>query len=82
MGAFSLVSTSQGILAVGGNDPSSYDRTNSRFNYRKKILQMKCPEDQEVSGCYWDEFSQTMKVGRYGHVVIPLPASYEVPCNN
>ena len=75
MGDFPLVSTSMGILAVGG-----YDRTNGR--YKNQILQLNCPEGQEVSDCHWDEFPQKLQFERNSHVVIPLPASYEVSCNN
>ena len=75
MFGFPLVSTSMGILAVGG-----YDYTNQR--YKNEIIQLNCPEGQEVSDCHWDEFPQKLQFERYYHVVIPLPASYEVPCNN
>ena len=75
MDDFPLVSTSKGILAVGG-----WDFTNGR--YKNEILQMKCPEGQDVSDCYWSEFPQKLQVRRSNHVVIPLPASYEVPCTN
>ena len=75
MADFPLVSTSMGILAVGG-----YDWTNERN--KNGIIQLNCPEGQEVSDCHWDEFPKKLQVGRYGPVVIPLPASYEVPCNN
>ena len=70
MDDFPLVSTSMGILAVGG------------WNSKNGIIQLNCPEGQEVSDCHWDEFPQKLQVRRYDHVVIPLPASYEVPCNN
>ena len=71
---FPLVSTSIGILAVGG------------WNRNNGIIHLKCPEGQEVTDCHWDEFSQKLHSerdghGRDDHVVIPLPASYEVPCN-
>ena len=70
---FPLVSTSKGILAVGG-----WDYTNERP--KNEINQLKCPEGHCY--CYWDEFPQKLQFGRRDHVVIPLPASYEVPCNN
>ena len=73
MSGFPLVSTSMGILAVGG-----YDHPRSKNG----IIQLNCPEGQEVSDCHWDEFPQKLQFGRRGHVVIALPASYEVPCNN
>ena len=74
MGIFPLVSTSKGILAVGGM--GKYEH-----NQKNEILQLKCPEGQEVSVCYWDDFPQKLEFARDGHVVIPLPASYEL-CNN
>ena len=69
---FPLVSTSKGILAVGG----AYGG-----RYKNEIIQLKCPEGQEVSDCYWGEFPQKLEFARSFHVVIPLPASYEL-CNN
>ena len=71
---FPLVSTAKGILAVGG-----WDHTNSRR--KNKILQLICPGSQQVSDCYWNEFPQKLEFARWGHVAIPLPASYEL-CNN
>ena len=73
MSGFPLVSTPKGILAVGGG---------GSYLYKREIFQLKCPEDQEVSDCHWDEFPQKLQFGRFGHVVIPLPASYEVLCND
>ena len=73
---FSLISTSKGILAVGAEGLF--------YNFvihKSEILQLKCPEGQDVSDCYWDEFPQILQIGRTGHVVIPLPASYEVQCD-
>ena len=75
IGWFPLVSTSKGILAVGG-----YDSTHDR--YKNEIIQLKCQEGQEVSDCNWGEFPQKLEIARDSHVVIPLPASYEVPCSN
>ena len=74
MGKFPLVSTSKGILAVGGMGKHEHDQKN-------KIIQLKCPEGQEVSDCYWHDFPQKLEFARDQHVVIPLPASYEL-CNN
>ena len=73
MYAFPLVSTSKGILAVGG-----YSGRRSK----NEIIQLNCPEGQEVSDCNWGDFPQKLEIARNRHVVIPLPASYEVPCNN
>merc|ERR1712062_738584 len=74
IGYFPLVSTSQGIMAVGGWDDT---------NYRNKdeILQLKCQDGQDPNQCQWQEYPKKLDVARYRHVVIPLPASYEI-CNN
>ena len=74
MGVFPLVSTSQGIMAVGG-----YDYTNRRR--KDEILQLKCQDGQDPNQCQWQEYPKKLDVARSGHVVIPLPASYEI-CNN
>ena len=71
--AFSLVSTSQGLIAVGG-----WDDTNKRN--KDEILKLKCQDNQDISTCKWEEYSQKLEVARNSHVVIPLPASYEI-CN-
>merc|ERR1719367_1630242 len=48
--AFSpLVSTSQGIMAVGG-----YDQTNGR--YKDEILQLICQDGQDPNQCQWQEY--------------------------
>ena len=69
-----LVSTSKGILAVG----SYYDYTNKTYS---EFLRLNCPEGQDLSNCHWDEFPQKFQVVRLEYVVIPLPVTYEVPCN-
>merc|ERR1712062_388215 len=71
---FPLVSTSQGIMAVGG-----YDQTNGR--YKDEILQLICQDGQDPNLCQWQEYPKKLDVARSNHVVIPLPASYEI-CNN
>ena len=78
MSEFPLVSTSNGILAVGG-----FEYTNGLYDWARanKIFQLMCPEGQEVSDCHWKEFPQKLKFARSGHVVIPLPVTYEL-CNN
>ena len=73
MSHFPLVSTSQGIMAVGG-----YDWTNGR--YKAEILQLKCQDGQDPNQCKWEEFPKKVDVVRRDHVVIPLPGSYEI-CN-
>merc|ERR1712062_253763 len=74
MQSFPLVSTSQGIMAVGG-----WDRTNRR--YKDEILHLKCQDGQDPNQCRWQEYPKKLVVARADHVVIPLPASYEI-CNN
>ena len=71
---FPLVSTSQGIMAVGG-----YDTTNRRK--KDEILHFKCQDGQDPNQCQWQEYPKKLDVARRGHVVIPLPASYEI-CDN
>jgi len=74
MTRFPLVSTSQGIMAVGG-----YDETNRRR--KDEILQLICQDGQDLNQCHWQEYPKKLDVAREAHVVIPLPASYEI-CNN
>ena len=74
MKAFSLVSTSQGVMAVGG-----FDYTNLRN--KDEILILKCQDDKDISTCKWEEYWKKLEVARNSHVVIPLPASYEI-CND
>ena len=68
---FPLVSTSIGILAVGG-----YDLTNG--GRKNEVLKLQCPEGQDVSACQWITHSQQLQIARSSHVVIPLPSSYEI----
>ena len=71
---FPLVSTSQGLMAVGG-----YDYTNKRNN--DEILNLKCENISTYSSCKWEKYSKKLDVARKAHVVIPLPASFEI-CND
>jgi len=64
-----LVQTSQGTYAVGGQD---------LFNYRTEVLQLDCPGDQ-ISSCQWKEVGN-LQFARYDHVSIPIPESYDI-CN-
>ena len=73
MDHFPLVSTSQGIMAVGG-----YDYTNGK--YKDELLNMKCEDGKDISECKWEEYPKKLDFARSNHVVIPLLASYEV-CN-
>ena len=68
---FPLVSTSIGILAVGG-----YDWTN--YSPKNEIYKLQCPEGQDVTACRWITFSQRLQIPRKSHVVVPLPSSYEI----
>ena len=71
---FPLVSTSQGIMTVGG-----YDWTND--GHKDEILHLICQDGQDPNQCKWKEYPKKLDVARDAHVVIPLPASYEI-CNN
>ena len=71
MSGFPLVSTSIGILAVGGNDYTNEGRKN-------EVEKLQCPEGEDVSACRWITHSQRLQIGRNRHVVIPLPSSYEI----
>ena len=73
MDGFPLVSTSQGIMAVGG-----WDYTNGRS--KDEILHLKCQDGQDPTQCEWEEYSKKLDVARFAHLVIPLPASYDL-CN-
>ena len=68
---FPLVSTSIGILAVGG-----WDGTNWRA--KNEVVKLQCPEGQDVSACRWITRSQRLQIARDDHVVMPLPSSYEI----
>ena len=71
MSNFPLVSTSIGILAVGGDDWTNWRTKN-------EVEKLQCPEGQDVSACQWITHSQQLQVARSYHVVIPLPSSYEI----
>ena len=73
MDSFPLISTSQGIMAVGG-----WDYTNGRS--KDEILYLKCQDGQNPTHCEWEEYSKKLDVARFAHLVIPLPASYDL-CN-
>ena len=72
MSEFPLVSTSIGILAVGGWDRTNGGRKND------EVLSLQCPEGEDVSACRWITHSQRLQIARRNHVVIPLPSSYEI----
>ena len=69
MHVFSVVSTNQGILALGGR---------SRGKRRhSEILRLDC-QDAIIENCEWKQIVQKMEVTRSSHVVIPLPKSYDI----
>ena len=74
---FPLVSTSIGILAVGG-----WDGTQRVYRPigrpKNEVLKLQCPEGEDVSACRWITHSQRLQIARDEHVVIPLPSSYEI----
>lgn len=57
MDNFPLVSTSQGILAVGG-----YDRTNKRN--KDEILNLNCEDGEDISECKWVEYPKKLDMAR------------------
>ena len=58
---FSLVSSTHGPLAIGG------------YKESRKILRLDCGSLDDISKCSWkEEHEMELKVGRHGHVVIPL----------
>ena len=71
MKAFSLVSTSKGVMAVGG-----FDYTNLRN--KDEILNLNCEDGEDISECKWVEYPKKLDMARYRHVVIPLLTSYEI----
>ena len=69
MHAFSMVSTSKGILVLGGNSQG--------VRRHSEILQLYC-QDAKIENCEWKPIVQKMEVARSSHVVIPLPESYDI----
>merc|ERR1712062_305007 len=65
-----LVKTSQGTYAMGGDDSGGNDRN--------EVLQLDCPGDQ-ISSCQWKEVGN-LQFARSDHVLIPIPESYDI-CN-
>merc|ERR1712029_1216634 len=61
MSNFPLVSTSQGIMAVGG-----WDRTNGRD--QDEILHLICQDGQDPTKCKWQEYPKKLDVARKYHV--------------
>jgi len=65
-----LVQTSQGTYAMGGQD--------SGYNDRTEVLQLDCPGDQ-ISSCQWKQVGN-LQSARWSHVAFALPESYDI-CN-
>jgi len=70
MSALNMVKTTQGTYALGGYDGS---------NFRSEVLHLDCPGNQ-IQSCQWQEMSEKLEVGRYRHVSLSLPESYDI-CN-
>ena len=69
LAGLSLVETSEGIFAIGGNDAQMY---------RKEILKLDCPGDK-IETCEWIEQDQELEIARSFHVAIPLTSSFSCP---
>merc|ERR1711860_390406 len=66
-----LVESTQGTYALGGRDKDN--------NSRSEVLKLDCPGNQ-IQSCQWQEMPEKLEVGRYGHVSLSLPESYDI-CN-
>ena len=64
--------TSQGTYAMGGKDED--------HNEGNEVLQLDCPGGDQIQTCQWLQMSEKLTNGRYNHVSIPLPDSYDI-CN-
>merc|ERR1711860_31734 len=70
LGGLTLVTTTQGTYALGGRNG---------WNYRSEVLHLVCPGNQ-IQSCQWQEMSEKLEVGRFLHVSLSLPESYDI-CN-
>jgi len=70
LSGLTLVQTSQGTYAMGGDDSGGNDRN--------EVFQLDCPGDQ-ISSCQWKEVGN-LQFARSDHVLIPIPESYDI-CN-
>ena len=61
--------TTQGTYALGGSDGNS----------RSEVLKLVCPGDQ-IQSCQWQEMKEKLEDGRYMHVSLSIPESYDI-CN-
>ena len=68
--SLTLMNTSQGTYAMGGQDK---DR-----NARNEVLQLDCQGDQ-IQSCHWKEV-ENLQFARSSHVAIALPEYYDVYC--
>ena len=66
---FPLVTTNQGVFLVGGQDKNRVRQ--------QEIIQLNC-QDTIIENCQWQEYEQQLQNPREGHVVIPLPESYDI----
>ena len=66
---FPLVTTNQGVFLVGGQDKNRVRQ--------QEINQLNC-QDTIIENCQWQEYEQQLQKPRGGHVVIPLPESYNI----
>ena len=57
------------MFLVGGIDKNDVRR--------QEIIQLYCQDDM-IENCQWQEYEQKLQIPRYGHVVIPLPESYDI----
>merc|ERR1712004_599742 len=64
-----LVESTQGTYALGGFDGGS----------RSEVLHLDCPGNQ-IQSCQWQEMPEKLEVGRFEHVSLSLPESYDI-CN-
>ena len=69
LGGFPLVTTNQGVFLVGGEDKN--------LKNHQEIIQLYCHDDV-IENCQWQEYEQQLQKPRGGHVVIPLPESYNI----
>ena len=72
MDGLTVVQTSQGTYAMGGQDK---DR-----NGRNEVLQLDCPGDQ-IQLCRWKEVGN-LQFARSSHVAIALPEYYDIYCTS
>ena len=69
MDSFTLVETTQGTYALGGLDGD--------WNRRSEVFKLDCPGNQ-IQSCQWQEMPEKLEFGRYRHVSLSLPESYDI----